>query len=222
MRPAARTVVLGFAVVALALWVYSSRVPPEPETRNWTAIWATQPPVVSTTPGGWFEAATLQMTEDFYRADSRTWWGIFLGQTVSQIQVSATYRYGVPLTDPAWAIATRGRSAVVIAPVPAPTLPVAIDTGTLREHTQSGWARFDRQINLDELRRGMSAQLEARATDPARLSLVRDAARRTIGEFVEQWLLPQTGWQPDIFGGVKVYFADEADAYLRRQLEETP
>lgn len=222
MRVAARTFAFGLVAVAVALWIYSSRTPSDPEVRDWTTAWTSEPPVVATTPGGWFEAATLTMTEDFYRADSRSWWGIPLGETVSQIQVLATYRYGVPLSDPAWAIATRGRAAAVIAPVPAPSLPVAIDTGTFREYTQSGWARFDKLINLDELRRGMTAQLEARATDPARLALVRDAARRTIGEFVEQWLLPRAGWEPDIFGTVKVYFVDEVDADLRRRLQESP
>lgn len=222
MRPATRISIVLLAVAGLVFWIYRSGQPPEPSTRDWTSAWLASPPVVSTTPGGWFEAATLQMTEDFYRSDSRTWWGVYLGETVSHIQVAATYRYGVPLTDPAWAIATKGRAAVVIAPALAPTLPVAIDTATMREHTQSGWARFDKQINLDELRRSMSAQLESHATDPARIALVRDAARRTIGEFVEQWLLPQADWTPDIFGTVKVYFADEADATLRSQLQDNP
>jgi len=191
-----------------------------PTAREWTAEWRADPPVVSTIPGGLLEAATVRMAEEFYKSDNKTWWGLYLGTTVSHIQVSATYRYGVTLADPSWEIVTRGQTTVVIAPSLRPSLPVAIDTGTLRERTASGWARFDKQVQLEELRRSLSGELEARANDPARLALARDAARHTIGEFVEQWLLTHGEWESDVFRSVKVYFLDEVDDDLRSQLRE--
>jgi hypothetical protein len=201
-------------VLVLLFWPPTGRSP----ARDLTAEWQTQPPVVEATPGGLLEAATVRMTEDFYRSDSRTWWGIYLGSTVSQIQASAVYRYGVPLSDPAWQIATRGQTAVVVAPDLRPSLPVAIDMATLREKTENGWARFDKQEQLDELRRSLSGELETRAGDTARMALARDTARRTIGEFVDRWLLGQDEWTADVFNTVKVFFADEVDENLRRQL----
>ena len=215
----ALTVIVAGAAALLVIW---SADEPDETSRNWSAEWQAQPPVVSTIPGGLLETATLRMVEDFYKSDRRTWWGIYLGETVSHIQVAAVYRYGVPLSDPGWDIVTRGPICIVIAPTPGPSLPVAIDTGTMLERTENGWARFDRQLNLEELRRGLSAELEDRANDPDRMALARDASRRTIAEFVEHWLTRQGHWQPEVFSAVKVYFPDEVDEELRAGLALAP
>ncbi|MGE0043865.1 MAG: hypothetical protein AB7H88_17790 [Vicinamibacterales bacterium] len=203
-------------VAACAAIVYLAwpRPPAAEAGRDWTAEWTAQPPVVSTTPGGFLEAARVEMTEDFYRSDLKTWWGIYLGNTVSHIQARAIYRYGVPLVDPAWRIVTRGPVSEVIAPDLRASLPVAIDTGTMREKTENGWARFDKDDQLADLRRSMSAELGERAQDSARLALAREAARRTIGEFVGHWLATQGGWTPGAFSSVNVHFASEADPAL--------
>lgn len=228
MSQSARRIGLAIAIVIVLAavlgvrqwWTRSGRAE---APHDWTAEWRSQPPVVTTTPGGLLETATIQMSEDFYRSDTRDWWGIYLGNTVSHIQVVATYRYGVPLTDMAWEVVTRGQTTVVVAPDLRPSLPVAIDTGTWREKTESGWARFDKRTQLDELRRGISDDLDARARDPKRLALAREASRRTIGEFVEQWLLARDAWsEEDVFTAVRVYFLDEVDDTLRRQLRWRP
>jgi hypothetical protein len=221
-RPGGRalTVAAGIStlvvVAACAAIVYLAWPrPPAPEPgRDWTAEWIAKPPVVSTTPGGLLEAARLEMTEDFYRSDLKTWWGIYLGNTVSHIQAQATYRYGVPLVDPAWLIVTRGRVSEVIAPALRASLPVAVDTASLREKTENGWARFDKDDQLADLRRSMSAELGERAQDRARMALVREAARRTIGEFVGHWLATEGGWDTGAFSSVNVHFAGEADPAL--------
>ena len=159
------------------------------------------------------------MGEDFYKSDAMTWWGIYLGNTVSHIQAAVTYRYGVPLADEAWEVITRGQTTVVVAPDLRPSLPVAIDTNTWREKTENGWARFDKQEQLEELRRSMSADLESRARDDRRVALAREASRRTIGEFVEKWLLTKDPrWKPGAFSVVKVYFVDEMDEGLSTEL----
>ncbi|MGD9902835.1 MAG: hypothetical protein AB7U83_05155 [Vicinamibacterales bacterium] len=207
------------AAVAIAVYLVLPRTGLSPAPRDWTAEWRADPPVVETIPGGLLETATLRMGEDFYRSDARHWWGIYLGNTVSHIQVAATYRYGVPLDDRAWEVITRGQTTVVVAPYLRPSFPVSIDTGTWREKTENGWARFDKQEQLDELRRSISADLEERAKDPKRVSLAREASRRTIAEFVEKWLLTKDPeWTPGAFTAVKVYFLNELDEGLSSEL----
>ena len=134
--------------VAVAVYMLLPRSGLTPAPHDWTAEWRSDPPVVSTLPGGLLETATIRMGEDFYKSDAKTWWGIYLGNTVSHIQVSATYRYGVPLAHDAWQIVTRGDITVVVAPDLQPSVPVAIDTETWREKTENGWARFDKQAQL--------------------------------------------------------------------------
>jgi hypothetical protein len=96
---------------------------------------------------------------------------------------------------------------------------VAVDTATWREKTENGWARFDKDEQLDALRRGVSADLEQRAADPARVALAREASRRTIAEFVEKWLLTKDpSWTPGAFTAVKVYYPDELDEDLSTDL----
>jgi hypothetical protein len=192
-----------------------------PAAHDRTAEWRSDPPVVATLPGGLLETATIRMGEDFYRSDARVWWGIYLGNTVSHIQAAATYRYGVPLDDPAWEVVTRGQTTVVVTPVLQPSLPVAFDTGTWREKTENGWARFDKVEQLDALRRGMSDDLAERARDERRVALAREASRRTIGEFVQTWLLARDpAWTKSAFSVVRVVFQDEVDEGLSTELAQ--
>lgn len=211
---------LGALVVAgIAVYYLLPRSGLAPAPHDWTAEWRSDPPVVSTIPGGLLETATIRMGEDFYKSDALTWWGIYLGNTASHIQVAATYRYGVPLADDTWEIVSRGTTAVVVAPNLQPSLPVAIDTGTWRERTENGWARFDKQEQLEALRQGVSGDLEQRARDERRVALAREASRRTIGEFVEKWLLAKDpAWKAGAFSVVKVVFEDEMDEGLSLEL----
>lgn len=209
----------GLAAGALAIYWVLPRTGVAPAPHDWTAEWRTDPPEITTIPGGLLETASIRMGEDFYKSDAKTWWGLYLGNTVSHIQVAAVYRYGVPLADDTWGIVTRGSTTVVVAPTLRPSLPVAIDTGTWREKTENGWARFDKEAQLEALRHGMSADLEERAKDERRVTLAREASRRTIAEFVEKWLLAKDpAWKPGAFTAVKVYFADEMDEGLSTEL----
>ena len=215
----AAIVLAGLVAAAVAVYYLLPRSGYTPAPHDWTAEWRTDPPVVSTLPGGLLETATIRMGEDFYKSDALTWWGLYLGNTASHIQVAATYRYGVPLADPVWEIVTKGQIAVVVAPVLRPSLPVAVDTSTWRERTENGWARFDKEEQLEQLRQGVSNDLEQRANDPRRIALAREASRRTIGEFVEKWLLTKDAqWKAGAFSVVKVVFQDEMDEGLSTEL----
>lgn len=205
--------ILAAAAAGVYHWWPASGLSPAPH--DWTGEWRSDPPVVDALPGGLLETATMRMGEDFYKSDARTWWGLYLGNTVSHIQVAAVYRYGVPLQDNAWRVATRGSMAVVVAPLLRPSLPVAVDTSTWREKTENGWARFDKQDQLDDLRQGLSAELAERAADEHRVALARETSRRTIAEFAERWILAHDStWTPGVFSAVKVYFDDELDEDL--------
>ena len=159
------------------------------------------------------------MGEDFYEPDATSSRGISPGNPVSHIQAAVTYRYGVPLDDQAWEVVTRGQTTVVVTPYLRPNLPVSIDTSTLREKTENGWAPFDMAEQLESLRLSISGELEERAKNPHRVALAREASRRAIGEIVEKWLLAEDPqWKPGAFSAVKVYFLNEVDHGLSTEL----
>lgn len=167
-------------------------------------------PVVMRTPGGLLEIATVTVHERFKREDTRHFWGISLGTTVSIIQVPAVYRYHIELATE-WPIHINGKTAVVRAGEVRPSLPVAIDTGRMEKYTQSGWARFDKDENLHRLERSVSPELNTRADNPAIRQLAVDAGRQTVREFVTTWLLKEQGWKRDPQYKVLVLFPGEQE-----------
>lgn len=72
-----------------------------------------------------------------------------------------------------------------------------IDLGTtlMEQYTRTGWARFNKEENLEALQRSMTPT---------------PAARRTIAEFITIWLLKETEWRRDPAHKVVVLFPDEA------------
>lgn len=155
------------------------------------------------------ELATAEVTETFRDSDKlyAAWW-VYLGETVSEITVPATFRYHL---DPAakWDVRASGRSCVVTAPRIEPSLPVAIHTDRMEKHAASGWARFDRDKRLNELERRITPELALRAGDAAHIAQVREQARRSVAQFVRTWLLKEEMWRSDAFTSVTVVFEDE-------------
>ncbi|NBU24435.1 MAG: hypothetical protein EBS39_02200 [Gammaproteobacteria bacterium] len=169
---------------------------------------APEKPVVMRTKGGLLEVATVRALERFTREDSRDFWGIDLGTTVSQIQVPVTYRFHIEMARE-WPIELRGRTAIARAPAIKPSLPVAFDTTAMEKYTRAGWARFNKEENLEALERSMTSTLAERAAGDAYRGLAEDAARRTIAEFVTTWLLKETDWKRDPLHKVVVLFPGE-------------
>jgi len=135
------------------------------------------------------------------------------GTTSTSIRLNATYRYDIELRSKDWNILiddTR-KVAFIVAPPFRPQLPVAVDSRTSYEWTESGWGRFDKWELLQTLRREISPTLERLATNPGYLEVARGQARTTVEEFVSDWLLKQRGWPTHSERFVKVYFADEPD-----------
>ncbi len=170
-------------------------------------------PKLARTPGGNLELATSTSTETLTRADERTiaWDMIYLGKTVSEISVPVTYRFHLQLRDP-WKLEVVGNTCIVRAPAIRPSLPPAIHTEGMRKHSEAGWARFDAREQMAELERSITPRLTRLAGDPRRLALVREECRKTVAEFVRDWLLREDHWRQDRFSSIKVVFADEPDA----------
>ena len=148
-------------------------------------------PVVMPTPGGRLEISSVTVYERFTHENVKTLLGVelhVLGKTVSHLQLKTVYRYHIEMAKQ-WPIERRGEQWIVRAGEVQPTLPVGFDTRDLEHYTREGWARFDRQESLVELLRGMSGELEKRAASPAYRQLAREAGRKTVAEFVRNWLL---------------------------------
>ena len=208
LRAGMTGVVIAAVVVALGIgWLAQRLDGDKREVRS--SIVAPEKPVVMRTRGGLLEVATVRALERFTREDSRDFWGIDLGTTVSQIQVPVTYRFHIEMARE-WPIEVRGRTAVVRAPAIKPSLPVAFDTTLMEKYTRAGWARFNKEENLEALQRSMTPTLAARASGDAYRGLAEDAGRKTIAEFVTIWLLKETDWKRDPAHTVVVLFPGEA------------
>ena len=58
----------------------------------------------------------------------------------------------------------------------------------------------------------MTSSVISRAANPRRLALVREECRKTVAEFVRDWLLREDHWRRDRFSRITVSFADESDS----------
>ncbi len=170
-------------------------------------------PEVSDAGEGRLEVATLENTKVFKRTNTRTilWNKINLGTTVTEIKVPATFRYHINLAEE-WKLEVRDQQCFVIAPMLLPTTPVAIHTDRLEKHSENGWARFNADQQMDGLMQSITPRLTSHASSDAHINIVREHARRTVAEFVRQWLMKEDHWREDRFRTVTVIFADEAAA----------
>jgi hypothetical protein len=193
-------------LIATGLLCWSARQESRPSGSGGPA----SPPAVLVpfrTPGGTLHTNGFVKTE-VLRKDTGSW----RGTTSSEIRLNATYRYEIPLRSK-WNIyldETR-RVAFVVAPTFRPQFPVAVDSRSIYEWTESGWGRFDKWDQLEALRREVSPWLEKLATSPGYREVARGQARTTVEEFVADWLLKSRGWPRDSERFVKVYFADESN-----------
>lgn len=193
------------AAVGTAFWMLTRH---DSATTVETSVVAPELPVVMRTNGGLLEIATVRAFERFSRANTRQFWGIDLGSTVSDIQVTVVYRYHVEMARE-WPIRISGKTAYVEAAEVQPSLPVAFDTGTMQKYSRSGWARFDKDENLEALERNMTAIMSERAGSASYRRLATEAGRKTVAEFVTIWLLKEQGWQRGGEYKVEVRFAGE-------------
>jgi hypothetical protein len=162
------------------------------------------------TEGNILEIATATATEKFTRQTNIEMFGttLPLGTTVSEIQVTATYRYHIELNGK-WCVSTDGNRLLVVAPPISPSLPVAFDTGTVQKRSTAGWARWDSQENLDELEKEITGKLALRAADPLSISKVYDQGSLAVAKFVRHWLESQGAWDTKQFKEIVIAFYGE-------------
>ncbi len=158
-------------------------------------------------PGGSLQTNGITKAEELYK-EKGTW----RGTTTSGISLNATYRYEIELrADWNIHIDEERRIAFVVAPEIKPQLPVAVDSQSVQEKTESGWGRFDKWEHLRELREAISPLLEEKANSQGYKDLARGHARQTVEEFVSDWILKHRPWPEGPPPVIKVYFADEDD-----------
>jgi hypothetical protein len=158
-------------------------------------------------PGGTLHTNGIIKTEEL-RKDEGSW----RGTTSSGIRLDATYRYDIELRSK-WNfyIDDTRKTALIVAPLYKPQLPVAVDSTTVQEWTSSGWGRFDKWDHLQALRREVSPYLATKASSKAYMDLARGDARKAVEEFASDWLLKTNRVTSKSAYLVKVYFADEPD-----------
>lgn len=201
---AALLMVVVAALMAWAGWHYFPRT----GSRIETTVVAPEVPVVIRTEGGLLEVATVIAQERFTRSDTRQFWGIHLGTTVSHIQAPVHYRYHIALAKE-WHVVIRGKTCIVQAPAIKPSLPVAFDTSAMQMYTHNGWARLNKQDNLAALAQSITPELEKRALSAGYQQLVVEPARQTVREFVMQWLIKEQKWSREPGYTVEVLFPGE-------------
>jgi hypothetical protein len=162
------------------------------------------------TDGNILEVATSRSTEHMTRKTNLMMFERVLpmGTTVSEITVPATYRFHIDLNGD-WFVTAQGQRVLVIAPKVAPSLPVAFNTGSVRKMTKSGWARWDKDENLEELEKSITTTLAIRASAPETLAKVRNEAREAVAKFVQKWLLSRDHWDTKLFNEIVIVFEDE-------------
>ena len=164
-------------------------------------------PVVMHTSGGRLEVATVTVTESFkLTAPAKSFLGIDLGETVSQIQAKVVHRFYIEMAKE-WPVRFKGTTAIIEAGEIKPTLPVAFDTSTLEKYTTNSWARFDKQANLAELEKRMSPELEKRSYGYRALAL--PYARKSVADFAKTWLAKDPSWKALNITEIKVLFPGE-------------
>lgn len=164
--------------------------------------------VVMRTPGGLLEVSRITAEERFDSTTSHTVLGVPMGKTIAQVRVPAVYRYHVPLAKE-WSIRISGETLIVVAPPVQPTLPVAINTGKLESFSSGLWSPVTGNSAIGSLQKSITAQLGQKAESQQLILMQREAARLTIGEFVQKWVIDQPRWRGLKSPTVFVFFEDE-------------
>lgn len=203
MRLALSALLLAGVAANAALFAWQLRTPPKTTTTV-----SSGSTVVMRTPGGLLEVSTITAEERFDSTTTHTVLGVPVGKTVAQVRVPAVYRYHIPLAND-WTFRSTGNTLVVIAPPVRPSLPVAIDTAKLETFSSGIWSPLTGGDAVAALQKSITATLAAKASTTDLLKLQREAARHTVTEFVQKWVVEQPRWRGVKAPTVFVFFEDE-------------
>ncbi|MEE2948379.1 MAG: hypothetical protein VX392_08675 [Verrucomicrobiota bacterium] len=182
---------------------------------NITETFTASLPKLETERGGLLELAKLTATETFRSSDELTydfkWFEVDAGTTTTEIRVPVTYRYHLRMLD-AWQLTVTNSVCVVHAPVIRPSQPPAIHTDRMEKSSDEGWARFNADEQMAKLEKAITPTLRDYAGDERHLGVVRENCRKTVSEFIQNWLLREGQWGEGRLRFVKVYFPGEEDS----------
>jgi hypothetical protein len=165
--------------------------------------------LVMRTAGGLLEVSRIRANEQFDTKFVYSVLGVKVGETIPHIRVPAVYRYHIELA-PEWAVVRTGEVFTVITPPVRPSLPVAVELEHMEKDVGGTWilVPLQEEDDLNALERRITAALAQKAASPAYLQLQRDAARKTVTEFVKKWLVTQEPWKAAKQPTVEVVFRD--------------
>ena len=191
---------------------------------NITETFAASLPKLETERGGLLELAKITATETFRSKDELTydfkWFEVDVGTTTTEIRVPVTYRYHLRMRD-AWQLTVTNSVCIVHAPQIRPSQPPAIHTDRMEKSSDEGWARFNAEEQMTQLEKTITPTLRKYAGDEQHLEVVRESCRKTVSEFIEDWLLREGQWGEGRLRFVKVYFPGEPDP-SRAVVEDGP
>ena len=184
---------------------------------NITETFVASLPKLESERGGLLELAKVTATETFRSEDERTygfkWFEVDAGTTITEIRVPVTYRYHLRMRD-AWQLSVTNNVCIVHAPAIRPSQPPAIHTDRMEKSSNEGWARFNADEQMAKLEKAITPTLRKFAGDGQHLDVVRENCRKTVSEFIEDWLLREGQWGDGRFRVVKVYFPGEVEPVI--------
>ncbi len=159
-------------------------------------------------PGN-LEIDTIRVVQTWNRKTWRTFAGApFPGTTaISRIQVPATYRFFVKMSEVAITTETsiKGLELVVVAPPPQPELPVAFNTNEVISTIKAELFRGD--ADLKELEQKLSDRLAEAALIKAETLSVRERGRTFLAKHLIDLLIALE--QDSRFISVRIRYSDE-------------
>ena len=181
-------------------------------------------PKLETERGGLLELAKITATETFRSKDELTydfrWFEVDVGTTITEIRVPVTYRYHLRMRD-AWELSVTNNVCIVHAPEIRPSQPPAIHTDRMEKSSDEGWARFNAEEQMTKLEKTITPTIRKYASDEQHLDVIRENCRKTVSEYIEDWLLREGQWGEGRLRFVKVYFPGEPDP-SRAGVEDGP
>ena len=168
---------------------------------------------IKPTNGDILEVAVAERNETLTRSDMKTilFNTVYLGTTTTEVRVPAVFRYHIKLSDE-WKLGSRDRTCVVIAPKIRASDPPSIRTDRMETQTTKGWMRFNAAANQAALQKNITPLLSQRAGNSTHIDEVREGARKSVAEFVKNWLISEDQWKEKGFTNIVIVFADEPAA----------
>ena len=164
--------------------------------------------------GGLLELAKVTATESFKSQDELKydfrWFELSAGTTTTEIRVPVTYRYHLRMRD-VWRLDVENGVCIVHAPEVRPSQPPAVHIDKMEKSSDEGWARFNVDEQMVKLEKTIMPTIRKYAGDEKHMAAVRENCRKTVEEFVQDWLVREHQWGEGKLNVVKVYFPGESD-----------